>query len=158
MIKNVFQVLLIILLFILQITLLNKFSFFNAVPNLILIVSICLVLKQNLDLSIFIAGVGGLLLDLVSPIYFGFYTITYLLIILILNYFILKISQSPNRFIIYLIFVIVSIFIDSSLLVFTKILPNWHLLLSGLINGIFGITIYLLIEKISPQEEEINII
>lgn len=157
MVKIISEFFLVILLVILQMTIFNKFAIFGAVPNLILIIAICFVLKQRFNLSIIIAGFGGLILDLVSPMYFGIYTLSGLIIIYFVNYFLIKISESPNRWALFFVFTISLFFSDVVVLLITKTWPGWHLISVSFINGLWGSMIYILIENLFPPNEEINI-
>ena len=157
MVKIISKIFLIILLVILQMTIFNKIFIFGAVPNLILIIAVCFVLKQRFSLSVVIAGFGGLILDLASPLYFGIYTISGLIIIYLVNYFTTKFSETPNRGIIFLIFLLSFFVFDLILLIATKTWPGWYLIPIIFINGSWGSIIYLLIENLFPPKEEIKI-
>lgn len=151
--KNLIKILGILLLVIIQLTILSKFSFFSFVPNLIFVISIVLILKSFLSDGLLVAVLGSLFLDLASSFRFGFYTFLIILVLLFLNFLILKNIPALNPFLIFLIILIIFIFIDLIMGLVTRTIPSWQIVLDGSVNGLWGIVIYFILEKVVKSEE-----
>lgn len=82
--KTVLKVLCIILIGVVQITLMPSFSIYGAWPNLILLLALVLIFFNNIPEAFLVASLGGLILDLASPLFFGFYT-SFIILVLFLN-------------------------------------------------------------------------
>lgn len=157
MIKLSLKILAIIFLFIFQITIFNKLVIFGSVPNLIFILSIAFLLKNRFNDALIVAIGGGLLLDLVSPLSFGVYTILFLGILFILNFVILRMLPAPNLLWLYIIFSGAFLLIDLLILLFVRVWPSWMIVGNVLINGLWGILVYLFLVRLVKPMEEIKI-
>lgn len=154
MLKTILKIIIIIILVIIQLSLISKFSVYNAIPNLILILAISLVLRNHFNDAVLVAITGGLLFDLVSEMRFGIYTIIFLTIIILIQFVLLKSMPSPNSLITFLIFAVSFLSLDLVFFGFLKTLPSWNILLSSLINGLWGLLIFIwLSPKIVTYEE-----
>lgn len=151
--KNIFKILGILLLVILQLSLFSKFSIFSFGPNLIFILSIVLILRGFLQDSLLVAVLGGFLLDMASPFRFGFYTFLLIVILLFLNFVVLKNLPALNPLLLILIFVGIFIFIDLVICLLTRSLPSWQIFLDVAINCLWGLVIYYILDKFIKQEE-----
>lgn len=151
--KNLIKVLGILLLIILQFTFFSKLSILTFVPNLIFVISIVLLLRGFLSDSLLVAVFGGLFLDLASSFRFGFYTLIIILILLFLNFVILKNLPTLNLFLIFLIIFAIFIFIDLLMCLISHTMPTWQMFVDGLVNGLWGIVVYFILEKFTKQEE-----
>lgn len=157
MIKLSLKILAIIFLFIFQITFFNKLIIFGSIPNLILILSVALLLRNRFNDALLVAVVGGLLLDLVSPIYFGIYTLLFLAILFVLHFSILKVVPVLSIFWIYVIFLGAFLILDLFILLFTKTWPSWVTIANVSINGLWGILAYYILGYFLKTTEEIKI-
>lgn len=158
MIKTIFKILGILILVILQLSFIAKFSIFGAVPNLILILAITLVLRGHEQEGFLVAGLGGLFIDLASLQRFGIYTLIFLLLVFVINFYLLKAVPLPNLFISFLIFVGSFIFLDLIIFLSLKIGLSWQILIDAFINGLWGILIYVLVQRMIKPREEIQLI
>lgn len=158
MIKTIFKILGILILVIFELSLATKFSIFGAVPNLILILAIALVLRGREHEGFLVAGLGGLFIDLVALQRFGIYTLIFLLIVIVINYYFLKAVPLPNLFATFLIFVGSFIFLDSIIFLSVKMGLSWQILIHAFVNGLWGILIYGLIQRMIRPQEEIQLI
>ncbi len=140
-------------LIVLQLSLFNKLSIFESIPNVIFLLSIALFLRGFLQDSFLVGVIGGLFLDLASPLRFGVYTLLILAILLLLNYVVIQLIPAPHLILVYLIFI--GIFVVVNLVIFlgVKIMPNFQILVDAAINGIWGVLIYLLLERFQKVDE-----
>lgn len=87
--KTFILILTIIMAVILQISVIPNFSIYNVFPNIVLIVMLGLLYVRRTNEALWWMGLGGLLLDLVSPVRFGVYTLSFM-IIFALNYYLIE--------------------------------------------------------------------
>ncbi len=104
MVKTSLKILLILILAFCQLSLISKFSIFGAIPNLVLVFAILLVIKNRFYDGLLVGFLGGLILDLSSSLWFGFYIFFFLLIIVAINFLLLRTIPSPNNLIVFLIY------------------------------------------------------
>jgi len=143
MIKTLIKIGGILLLVILQLTFFSKFSIYGSIPNFIFIFSIIFLLRGFLKESLMMAAIGGLFLDLVSTLRFGWYTFLLLIAIVFIYFVVLKILPSSSPIWVGTIFVGVFLFINSVIFLVNH-LPIWQIFLDVLINSIWGLLTYLL--------------
>jgi hypothetical protein len=97
MAKLIFTILAILVVFVVQISVLPSISWF--LPRLIflpLILISFIALLGNLGLAFFVACLLGIILDFYSPYFFGFYTLVFLLVVLVIKFFHLNFLQHKN--------------------------------------------------------------
>ena len=157
MIKLSLKILAIVFLFIFQIAFFNKLTIWGSLPNIILILSLAFLLRNRFSDSLLIAVVGGLLLDLVSPLRFGVYILLFLSILFLLRFLILRMLPTPNLFWLYLIFCGAFFMMDLFILLFLRIWPSWMTAANIFINGLWGILIYLGVSHLMKVTEEFKI-
>lgn len=155
--KILFKILAIIILVIFQISFFSKFIILGVIPDIVLIVAICFVLKGNFPDGLLIAGIGGLLLDVGSSMYFGFYTIIFLSIILMINFLIRRVAESPNLLFLFVIFWASFLFFNFLLAIFIKHWPTPPILWQSAMNGLWGLVGYWLLGKTLPSKEETQV-
>jgi len=156
MIKNVLKGIGIIIIAILQLAVLTKISILGAVPNLILIIAIALMLRNRPHEAFLIALLGGMILDIGSPLKFGVLTIIYLIILVLIYLLINKVSLIPNYFFTLLVFIgsflifnfLVSLFYSGSL--------HWEIVSDSIINTLWGILGLFLVQRFIKVEEKIK--
>ena len=157
MIKTLFKILTVCLLVIFQIAFLTKLNFFGVVPNLILILAISLIIKGFFQEGLLVAGIGGLSLDLASPLRFGLYSFLFLAIILVLYWLVLKILPSPGIFSLFLIFFGSFLFLETMTFVLLMRLPPLIIFPQAAIGGLWGMLIWEVLRPITKTPEEIKI-
>lgn len=157
MIKIILKIIAIIFLSLLQLAIFSKFSIFGAIPNLILIIAITLTFRGRFQDGFLVAGLGGMLLDLASPLRFGTYTLLFLIVLFLIHFFLLKVFPTPNLSTSFLIFTGSFIFVDLGIFLFIKTLPALEILPQALIGGLWGVLIYYLSWNIIKPKEEIKI-
>lgn len=146
----------ILILAILQLTLLSKFSIFNSIPSLIFILSIALMLRGFIKDSILVAILGGLMVDLASPLRFGVYTLLLISVLFFTNFVIIRSMPVPNLILIYFLFVGFFIFINFIIFLIIQATPSWQILADATINGLWAIIVYLILIKATKQSEEVK--
>lgn len=155
--KNFLKILAILILIILQLTFLPKLMIFSSIPNLIIIVSLSLLFRGFLSDSLMVAILGGLFLDLASPLRFGIYTLFLIAIILLLNLVILKNIPEPNLLIIYFLFFLIFGILNLLIFLFIHLAPNLLIILDAALSSLWGIVIYLLIGRLMGPKEELKL-
>jgi hypothetical protein len=158
MYKTIVKIMVITLLAILQFALFSKLTLFGVFPNIIIILAIALLFRGHFQDSFLVAAIGGLMMDIISPLRFGIYTFLIIVILLLINFVILKFLPTPNLIASFFIFAGAFLFIDLSLALFTLLWPGWSLAIDAIINGFWGALIYWLLGKISYPENEIRVV
>ena len=154
MIKIIFKILVIFGLVVVELALVNKLAFYSAIPNIIIIIAIIFTLRGKFDEAVLFALIGGFLLDLASPLRFGYYVLFGLLIISLIHFFVLKFTPAPNLTMMFIIFCLSFILYDLLLFAAIKHLPAWQIVPGALIQGIWGLIINkIMIGLIKPKEE-----
>lgn len=142
--KLIKTLLLIILIFVIQIAIVPNITISSAFPNILLISAVVLLLNFEFDKALIWAGIGGIMMDIYSPLHFGVYTFGFLIIWFIAN-FIFKRYISEQLFPI----VIVSFFIAYLLVEFIPfITKNGSYMIyfsSAVYTAILGTIIYYLL-------------
>ncbi len=135
--KSIQIFLLIIFLSLCQIGLMSNFAIFGNWPNLILIMSLVLIFCDREAEAFLAATFGGLLLDLASPMFFGFYFISLSAITLIVKYIFSKFLTEINPIIVAAVTGVTMIVYD-----LTMALINHQFSLIGLVsNAIYAIVL-----------------
>lgn len=155
--KNLLKILLIILLVIFQMSLFSKFSILDVIPNVIFILSVIFVFKGLTSEGFLVATFGGFLLDLSSPFRFGVYTLILLAMILCIQFILLKNIPEPNPWMIFLSFIGVFLLLNLIIFGLSRITPSWQLVIDTLINSLWGIIIYLIVEKMLKPKERLEL-
>ncbi len=147
--KKIINFIAIILVVMLQITIVPRLDIYYAVFNLPLLIMLSLILIKRYDLAVFWL-LSGVLLDLISPIKFGFYTFSYLFIYLLATFVVTKFFHQINLFIIIFFFVICSFVIDFAFLFYDFQIKL--LLLNAIYNTFIGYIIYYFLKYyLEPQ-------
>lgn len=157
MLKIILKVIAFVLLVIFQLVIVSKFSIWGTIPNFLLIIAISFMFRGQSYNGFLLAGISGLLLDLASPLRFGAYTLFFMGVLLIINFYVLKIFPVPSLGTSFLIFVASLLLVDLGLFLFMGHLPFWQILPQAIINGLWGVLIYWILGKVIPIREEIKI-
>ncbi len=97
MLKPILITLIIIFLVVVQISLLPSLGWFiPLLLNLPLLFVACSALWLDFSLAVFIACLAGLFLDYYSPFFFGFFSLVFLLSVLLIKFFHLNFFQHRN--------------------------------------------------------------
>lgn len=158
MVKNIFKILVILMLALIQISLVSRISLGGIFPNLILISAICLIFRGRYQWGFWLAALGGLFLDLSLSLHFGVYTFIFLAVAAIIYFYILEIFPTPNLMVSFLIFLGSFLFLD---VLICLIINDWSLpqiLKDIVINSLWGVLIYFLSQKLLKNKEEIQLI
>lgn len=107
--KTIFKVLAIISLAIIQITLIPYFGILGLWPNLIFLLSLTLILIGAKQEAYLAASLGGLILDLASPLFFGFYTLVLFGIVAIVQLLVDKFLGEVTVFIQVLVLILATV-------------------------------------------------
>lgn len=142
--KNILIIVLIIILVFLQIFLMPIFSIFSSYPNLILIAVILLILLDYEKGAFLMAGLGGLLLDFFSPIFFGFITLFLIFLVFLLRYLVKKVFPHINTLVVAGVTFISAIILNLFILFFLKEqLSVIFLILCGIYNSILAVVVFM---------------
>lgn len=126
-----------------QIYIVPNFEIYRSFPNLILIGLVMLCLFFRFSYALAWSAAGGIVLDLYSPMYFGVYTISFLVIFVMLYFVINKFFTEPIFIFIMLAFFAGSLIMDLFPFIITGYKVYLYLLNAG-INAFFGTIIYYL--------------
>lgn len=153
------KILLIIALVILQMSLFSKFSFFSSIPNIIFLLSLTFLLRGFVRDSFLVGILGGLFLDLSSPLRFGIYTLFLAVNLLFIYFVVLKnIPEQPAIIIIFGIFLACFLFLNLMVALLGRFTPNWQLLVDAGLNALWGVIIYSILRKTLTGREETKLI
>ncbi|MEK7142701.1 MAG: hypothetical protein AAB785_00655 [Patescibacteria group bacterium] len=157
MIKYIVKILAILMLVILQIAIISKIAIWGIIPNLILILSICLILRDRFEDGFLVALLGGLMMDLSSSLHFGLFTLIFLAILAVIYFYLLKFFPAPNWLTSLLIFGGSFLLLD---LIISLLVGDWswqEILKDIIINSLWGGIIYLIVQRIVQSKEEIKL-
>ena len=157
MTRLLLKILAVFCLVIFQIAVMTKLMIWGTIPNLIILLAIAMVFRGRFQDGILLAGIGGLLLDLASPIRFGAYTMLFLAAIGVINFYVLKIFPTPSLMVSFLIFAASILLIDVAFFLLLGNIPYWQLIPQAIFGGLWGIVIYWLVEKFIKPKEEIKL-
>lgn len=133
--------LILILVFIVQIAIAPNLTIKLAFPNFIFIVCIALALNFKFSESLFWAIVGGLLLDVYSPMRFGINTITLIVLSSIVYFIFNKFISQPIIPVVIVAFFVMSLLFDLvPYLLYSKDLKVYFF--DAIYNTAIGIVIY----------------
>jgi rod shape-determining protein MreD len=153
--KFIIQLILIIIAVILQISLVPKLALFGTFPNIILLIFLALLFIGRPQESLWWAGIGGILLDLASPSYFGIYTFSMLIVYVLVFYLTNRIFSNPSVFVAAVIFFVSSLMINS---IFIFYVHNYAgFLIEAVYSTLIGCMIYGLMRYRTKKREEVKI-
>jgi rod shape-determining protein MreD len=139
--KNIKIILIAVLFALMQVSIAPYLSIWGAGLNLTLIFLIIMMLNFRFEDSLIYAGIAGMILDIYSPMRFGIYLFSFLLIYF-LGYYIFKKIVSEQIF----ISVVLSFFISYMIVEFMAYMLNdgslWIWMLSAGYTAIAGTVIY----------------
>lgn len=156
MLKNLFLIFSAVLLAVWQLTVSTKLAAFSVIPNFVVIVSLLLLWRGFSKESLFVVLVGGLFLDLASPMRFGLYTFLLFLAMMTVYLFILPVLPSLNIFWLGLVFLGVFLLMDLVFFLMAH-LPLWQIFPDVLINSVWGLLIFVLTSHLFKRREEIHL-
>jgi len=107
--KNIINLLIIFLLSVAQITLMPYFSILDLWPNLIFLLAVSFILIGAEREAYLTASFGGLILDLVSPIFFGFNVLVMMFLTGLTQLLTKKLLSDINFFIAGLVYIVASL-------------------------------------------------
>lgn len=137
MIKNLLKILIIISIGITQVTLMPNLSILGIWPNLLLILVIMLVFFNADQEALLSASLGGLILDLSSPIFFGFFTVFLVANFLVIRFVTNRFLDEPNLAVALLVLFLNLLICDSFISLLNRQF-NFGLII---INSFYGIAI-----------------
>ncbi|OGD67374.1 hypothetical protein A3F08_02620 [Candidatus Berkelbacteria bacterium RIFCSPHIGHO2_12_FULL_36_9] len=132
-----------------------RFSYSGVYPDLILIIVFSLIFIGREDEAVFWALIGGVILDLFSPLRFGIFTFSMLILFLGVRYLVKHIFSDPSLIIALLFFFSGSILLNYPFAVLTS--QYLLLLFQGLYTLIIGGIIFGFIKYYLTQKDKITI-
>ena len=153
--KTFLNILLVIIVVILETTLVPKMAIFGAFPNLVMLVILSLIFINRTRDALWWVLIGGVLLDLFSPVRFGAYTLSFVAIFFLAYYLVNYVFSEPS------VFLAAGIFFISSLILNIIFLMYFHYFGLYFIEAIYstfvGCIVYGLIRYYYKQGEEVKI-
>ena len=153
--KLFYNLLVIIIVVILQTTLAPDMNLFGAFPNLIMIVMLSLLFIGRTEDAIWWAGIGGILLDIFSPVHFGVYTISFTLVIALNYYLVNYIFTDPTLPLAGTFIFVSSLIINFIFLLYSHYYGQYFL--EAIYNTFVGCIIYSLIRYYYKPREEVKL-
>ncbi len=142
MTQNILKIFGIAVIAILQLTLLPHLGFNSAWPNLILIVALSLMILDLEIESFLVASVGGLVLDLAGPLFFGIHSVILLAFVLITKLLLKKFLTEPNIIVTGLLLGLASLLNDLIIILIAKNFIWIPILANGFYSAITGVLLY----------------
>lgn len=150
--------LLIFILVILQISFFSQISFWGGSLNIILVILLSLLYIDRQKEAFYWVIIGGILLDLVSPLRFGIYLFLSLLVYILNHFLIRRFIFRKNLYIIFFMIFFSSIIYESWFLLWDRsLIAAKIILISALINSLIGLFIKYWIDYYYQQKEEVKI-
>lgn len=151
MIQKIFKICLFVFLAIFQITIMPHLAIYYAWPNLVLIISVLLLLFDDVWSAFYLAAIGGIVLDLTGNLPMGANTIFLICFIYLLKYVISKYFSETNFFTIFLLTFISSVVFDlySFLLLYRP--PSATIFIDSLYGSILASVIFAFYNQKSRQ-------
>lgn len=149
---TILNIILILLAVIIEVTLVPHFFILGGGFNLPFLIMISLYLLGRENYALIWAGLGGILLDLVSPLRFGFFTLIFLASYLILVLISRRKLLEPNRFVILVYFGGFGLLLNLLILIFVSrngLIPP----LIGIIYNVLGGFLVFQIARILIKEK-----
>lgn len=147
MIQNIFKIVVIIILAVLQLTLMPYLGFQDIWPNLILLAALALMILDFDIESLLVASVGGIILDLTSPLVFGVNTAILVVIVLVVKLLMTKYFTEPNIIILTFFFGLAAIIADCMVMLLTQNFIWLPVMVNGLYSAIIGLLLYRFFEQ-----------
>lgn len=154
--KNWLLYISIVLAVIMQISFLPNFAIYHVFPNLVLIFILVFLIRGQDDIVLWWVIFGGLLLDLFSPLFFGYYFIQLILIFLIYRSIVRPLLLEPSYPIVIALFSVFTVVEAGIEGFFTRQTPFPGLLPIVIYQSIIGFFFYFLISKILTNKRRIK--
>ncbi|EKD56186.1 MAG: hypothetical protein ACD_58C00274G0002 [uncultured bacterium] len=143
---------------ILQTTLLPQIMLLGGMPNIVFLVTLSLIFINRADEAIWWLGIGGMLLEFISPVHFGYYFFPLLIVYLLINLLVKRFFANPSWYISMIFFFIFSIIFDVIWLVYNYSIDTYTIILANAVyNVILGVVIYYFFQFYYFPKEKIKI-
>lgn len=155
--RIIYRIIAIVVLVILQIGLMPSFKVGNFVPNIILITALILMIINFDKESLLVGGISSLIIDLMSPFFFGLFSIMTVLLVLIWRFLIHKYFANLNFWTIGLIILTSALVLNLTLGLLSKNLDLFAIGMSAGISTLISVLVYILLQKIFQEGFSIKI-
>lgn len=156
--KIFIHIICIILAVILQTTLLPQIKLLGGMPNLVLLTVLTLIFINRFDEAIIWVIIGGILLDLTSPIRFGYYYFALLIIYFLIRLLIVRLFNNPSWIISAIFFLFASVLLDCYWIYYDCSINTLTIILANAIyNIIFGLILYYLMQYYYLPQDKISV-
>ncbi|MDO8513456.1 MAG: rod shape-determining protein MreD [bacterium] len=154
--KNITPYIFIILCALLQISVIPNLAIADSFPNIILVLILIFLIKNNDQAAILWILLGGLVLDLFSPTFFGYHSLEFTLIFILYRTILRPLLLDPAPPLILLVFIAAS-----SLLGFINIILfrqglSQFLPIQIIYQSLIGLILYIIISKLSKDTYRIK--
>lgn len=154
--KIFINILLIIFAVIIQTAFLPALSVLGSHPNIVLIIAIILLAIQRKSEALWWFGFGGLILDLISPFYFGIYTLSFMVVYFILYYLVDYIFSDPS-ILVTAMFLLFGSFISNIIFLILDINTYEILIIEALYAMVFGSIIFYFMKHYLSHKDAVKI-
>ena len=155
MIKVLLKIFFIVLIALLQFVLMPILNIKGAIPNLILIGSLVLILSDFETDAFYLAGLGGIILDLGSPTFFGFNTFLLILLVFLARFLSKKYLPETNYLNIFLIVFLGSLIFGFVSTLILKEQITIVLLIGGIYAAILGLFFFRILLTLNKPNQMI---
>jgi hypothetical protein len=155
--KIFLRIIAIIVLVILQIGLMPCFKVGNFVPNIIIITALILMLIDLDKEALLVGSVSSLIIDFMSPFFFGLFSLITVLLVFIWRFLIHKYFANINVWNIGLIILLSALLLNFALGFLSKNLDFYSIIMSALVSAIVAILAYLILQKTYQEGFSIKI-
>jgi len=153
MVKLILKIFFIILIAVMQFVFMPIISIKGAIPNLILIGSLVLILLDFEIDAFYLAGLGGLILDLGSPTPFGFNAFIFILLVFLARFLSKKYLPQTNYITIAIIVFLGTLIFGLASTLILKEQVTILLLVEGIYAAVLGLILFrILLALIKPSQ------
>lgn len=142
---------------LIQVSLLPNLAIEDFIPNLVAIFLVTYLLLDLDKVAIWWVALGGLLLDLFSPLPFGLFVAQFVIIYLVLRHLIRPIIHEPAPLMSLPVFFVTSLLFNGIELVIIRSINIFDLLLLAIIESLIGTIVYSFIHRRYLQNSPIKL-
>lgn len=143
----IIKLLSIIILVVIQITLMPYMAIYGTWPNLILLLALVLIIFGATTESFLVASLGGLILDLASSLFFGFFTIVLMILIFMAKILVSKYLNEATVLISGIILTLTAVIFDSILSLVVHHFSIIQILVNSVYSLVLGLVFYFVLRR-----------
>ncbi len=151
------RIFIILIIGIIQIGIMPYLSFEHVIPNLIFIILITNILLGQDQTALWWLVLGGLILELFSPLPFGLYLLPYLIIYIIIRYLLRIYLLEPPPLLAMVVFFAASLLYNMVVMIILRLASFYSLPILAITEAILGGLIYFITWRRHIQKSPIKI-